>query len=248
MASRLPKSYLIPSIGLLMLKVQRAEQKTHDKIVKYASSSHTKYKQMLLRHYATLPGTTYLHEWGHILQSVYYPYLYLRNVRELGLIDTLLREFQMDTEPQIKTEWSLSEDFRTSFILDAFLYRVTSKEDGGLTVGPATSSRQVRRDFCEVDLIEEANSIFEFKVTIEDYGDGEQYHDWLKQGAKYTTIFRLLSKIFGRRDARMRFCRLSLLHVTTQHIQERHLCLLLNTSAGIATISRSTHPNYLSRN
>src|SRR5208283_1638644 len=98
MANRLPKSYVVPSMGLLMASVPRADQTTHKIIVENAleKGDESKYEKALLTHYSTQRSTTYVHEWGHVIQNVMYPYLYIRSIRELGVIETLLLELQED--------------------------------------------------------------------------------------------------------------------------------------------------------
>jgi hypothetical protein len=191
-------------MGLLMASVPKADSTTHNIIVENASlqGDRSLYSKTLLQHYSSLRSTTYIHEWGHILQNVTYPYLYLRSVRELGFIDTLLARFQKDERPAIPTSWMLSRDAYESMTMDVTLFRFMIAEDGTVSLGAPAAGPRGRNDISEVDLIEEANAIFEFKVETDDYGSGEGYHDWLKKGTKgYTRVYRLLSRLLGRQDA-----------------------------------------------
>jgi hypothetical protein len=204
MPNRLPKSYVLPSMGLLMASVPRADPETHRIIVQNASpaGNHSVYATTLLKYYASLNPTAYLHEWGHIIQNVMYPYLYLRSVRELGTVDFLLSKFQQDERPAISTNWSVSRELIESMSMDIALFRIVIAEDETVSIDAPSAGPRGRNDISEVDLIEEANSIFEFKVELGDYGSGEDYHNWLKKGSRgYTRVYRLLSKLLGRQYA-----------------------------------------------
>jgi hypothetical protein len=199
---RLPKSYSVPALGLLLLKVPRAGDASHAAIRLAASSGESAaYKKLLLGHYALVDSTTFVHEWGHILQNVYYPYLYLRSVRESRLIDSLLADIQSDASQKLPASFNVTDEVNECFHLDRSNFRFTIADTGEVSLQPPTGTRRHRFDICEVDLIEEANSIFEFRVDSGEAGTGEKYHEWLKVGPKYTRVFRFLSRVFGREGA-----------------------------------------------
>jgi hypothetical protein len=204
MANRLPKSYVLPSMGLIMISVPRADPETHRILVENASPSGNRslYTQTLLKHCAGHPSTTYVHEWGHIIQNVAYPYLYLRNIRELYFINSLLSEFLDDIRPSIPRNWTFNREAFDCLTMDVRLFRIMVGDDGTVGIDPPGKGERERNEISEVDLIEEANSIFEFKVEIGNYGTGDEYHNWLKKGTRaYTRVYRLLSKYLGRQDA-----------------------------------------------
>jgi hypothetical protein len=126
----------------------------------------------------------------------------MRSVRELGVIDSLLSIFQKDFRPSISANWSLPQDVFESMMMDVTSFRISVADNESVSIVLPGAGERARNDISEVDLIEEANSIFEFKVEIGDNGTGDDYHNWLKTGSKgYTRVYRLLSNLLGRQDA-----------------------------------------------
>jgi hypothetical protein len=186
-----------------MASVPRAAPEDHRILVENGSvnGDHSAYCKALVNHYVGLGSSTYIHEWGHILQAVYYPYLYLRCVRDLGLIDLLISDVQRDSTPSIPTKLRFSREVFESLTMDITRFRLSIENNHTVRLGPCQGPT-IRTDICEVDLLEEANSIFEYKVETSEYGTGEAYHNWLKAGSKgYTRVFHLLSRLLGREAA-----------------------------------------------
>lgn len=190
---RIPKSFVMPSIGLLALRAKTLppvgiEEEKHDRI------------KRLLMHFADEDVSTYIHEWGHILQNVYYPYLYLRGARELALVDKIMIDLRRSASPLRSHALHLRDDALESFHLDSTDFRFTEAAGGGFVIGPRTGKRGPQ-DISEIDLLEEANSIFEFKILFGGDGSAADYEHWLRSGAKYTRTYKMLARAYGSRFA-----------------------------------------------
>src|SRR5689334_541860 len=111
-AMRIPKSFVVPSIGLLALRVPtlpsiRIEEPKQE------------YVKKLMMHFIDTDTSIYVHEWGHILQCVYYPYLYLRASRELAFIDKIMLDLKRSDTPLRPDSLRLREDVLESLHLDS---------------------------------------------------------------------------------------------------------------------------------
>src|SRR5262249_40882209 len=154
---RLPKSFVVPSLGLLMALIRRSDDPTIHRVLVENSGpggDSSLYTRTLLEHSASLGATPYLHEWGHIIQNVIYPYLYMRSVRELGLIDKLLLEIQQDKTCTLPTGLSFSRDVFESLTMDVTPFRILVNDEGTVSLGPAIGQHRGRNDISEVDLLE----------------------------------------------------------------------------------------------
>lgn len=187
----LKNSYVVPSAGLLFVDASDhvETEKVHD---------FQKDPQQLLQSYIGSNDMAYVHEWGHILQAAHYPYLAISALRENGLVDTVLRAIRRNPSELHGTKIALLKEALESFGLSSVYYRLkfdsAKKEwDFNLASGP----RRRPSDICEIDLVEEANSIFEFRVEIGSQGDGKTYLDWLSSGPRYSRIFKLLAHAYG---------------------------------------------------
>lgn len=142
-----------------------------------------------------------MHEWGHILQCVYYPYLYLRSARELALIDKIGIDLRRSDEPLRAHSVHLQDDVLEELHLDSADFRFSEAAELGFVVGSPTGEKRGAQDISEIDLLEEANSFFEFSTISDPNATAADYERWLRSGAKYTRTYKLLARKFGSQFA-----------------------------------------------
>jgi hypothetical protein len=191
---RVPKSFVMPSIGLLALRIDTLPPAgvEEDRNTRIAA---------LINHFVDTEESTYVHEWGHILQCVYYPYLYLRSARELALIDKILLDLRRSEEPLRAHSVHVQDDVLEELHLDSTDFRFAEVASGGFVVGPPTGAKRGAQDISEIDLLEEANSIFEFKTVSNSNATVTDYEHWLRSGAKYTRTYKMLARSYGSQFA-----------------------------------------------
>lgn len=189
----LDHSYVIPSAGLLKIDARDLVEEPRGREV----ASRTLIDRFIES------GGMYVHEWGHILQHVFYPYLALRALRDNGIIDKVLSDLRDDPEEMVGVHLRVVQELTDSFGLDAADFRVAHiPATGGWTMRPPEGEKRRPNDICDMDLIEEANAIFEFQVEIGGPGDAAAYMDWLHAGKpRYSRVFKLLARAIGPKNA-----------------------------------------------
>jgi len=149
-----------------------------------------------LRHYPLMA-----HEWGHALQVLTHPALFLRCLREFSAVCAVadeLRKAPYATPVRLSPEASWID----GLIMPTVPIRLSLTEDGEPTAETATSSPR-RGDLSEADLLEDSASIFQYKAEIGGDGSAEGYRRWLNEGRKYlyAKTFDFLSSVFAPGDA-----------------------------------------------
>jgi hypothetical protein len=196
--------------GIIHLYIPPSDSKQlHDQIVEAARKQRQTarpdaYARVLFQHLLSLDRdrNPYLHEWGHILQTIAHPYLYLRAIRGPIVINTILRDLRDCDEPALPLKLPLDEEFAVSLAMDDTMFRLGFEQAPLVTLELLEDrGSQGRNDLCENHLLEDDVSIFEFKVTRGEYSDGEEYARWLRRGGHYTNVFKLLSRLLGVREA-----------------------------------------------
>lgn len=149
---------------------------------------------------------TFFHEWHHVLQTIFYPYRYLQSWRELRIALQVLSAMRNSPETLKIGHFDIPPVWRDT-ILSASMVMGLEIEDGQLRPVLDRDPPPIRPgDFTITDLTEEATTIFEFKVRIGGEGDGEAYHQWIREQklagrSPYCNLFRFLSKLIGKNGA-----------------------------------------------
>ncbi len=188
---RLPKSYVLPSIGLVFLRCGSVPDGV-------AQSPREESLPTFLRHFADSDTSIYVHEWGHVLQSIYYPYLFLRGVRELALLDAIYAQARRAGVALEAGRMVLAQDAVESLLMDGVAFYFSRNATGGFEISPATGAQGGRHDITEIDLLEGANSVFEFRIIHGAEGDAVAYEAWLREGPRYTRTYKMLARAFGK--------------------------------------------------
>ncbi len=153
--------------------------------------------------------TTYFHEWHHCLQNIFYPYRYLQSWRELSAalnLQSELRNANYDIPlPDIdfsKARLELPTPWRNTITYPSMVHCFDIDDNGFLSPAERDITDLRPNDLTLTDLIEDATSIFEYKIHIGAEGTGEGYRKWIRSGNKvYANTFRLLAKLIGVNDA-----------------------------------------------
>jgi len=153
--------------------------------------------------------TTYFHEWHHCLQNIFYPYRYLQSWRELSIALNLLSELRNANYdislPSIdfdRVRLELPAPWRNTITYPSMVHCFDIDDNGFLSPTERDITDLRPNDLTLTDLIEDATSIFEYKVQIGAVGTGEGYRKWIRSGNKvYANTFRLLAKLLGVNDA-----------------------------------------------
>jgi len=149
-----------------------------------------------LRHYPLLA-----HEWGHSLQVLTHPALFLRCLREFSAVCSVadeLRKAPYATPLRLFPDASWVE----GLVMPTIPVRLSVNEDGEPAAEPATA-RTRRGDLSEADLLEDSASIFQYKAEIGSEGSVDGYRRWLGEGRKYlyAKTFDFLSALLTPADA-----------------------------------------------
>ena len=199
------KSYVDTTAGIIHIYIPPSDSKQlHDQIVQESklygvlNSSNT---NQLFKYLLSHDRNPYVHEWGHVLQTIHHPYLYLRSIREVLTINTLLGQIRDAEETELPLKLAFHEDYINSLIMNTNLFRLDLSEVPAIKLVQKRILTPGSRDISEIDLLEEDVSIFEFKVLKGEYSDGETYAQWLRSGPHYTIVFKLLSRLFDAKTA-----------------------------------------------
>ena len=148
----------------------------------------------------------FFHEWHHFLQSIFYPYRYLQSWRELSVTFSVLTYLRKSEDFLQIGHLDISESWRNTLTYPSMVIGLDIENERLKPVLNRDPSDLRAIDFTITDLIEEATSIFEFKVEIDAEGDGQSYQKWLRtrkiaKKTTYSNVFRLLSKLMGNESA-----------------------------------------------
>jgi hypothetical protein len=141
------------------------------------------------------------HEWGHVLQAVSHPALYLRCLREYSAVCTVVDVLRKDRY-SVSPPFTPSQPWGTELIWPTIPLRI-SVEEGLPEVDMAEPDWLLPCDLSEADLLEDAASIFQYKAEIGTQGSAEGYRRWLEEPGRhrYGRTFNLLSKLLSPADA-----------------------------------------------
>jgi hypothetical protein len=141
-----------------------------------------------------------VHEWGHILQALASPAVYVRCARELGVVVGLVSDLRNNSEP-VGLRTPLTEDWWSLLHAPSeLIYRIVVEPEGfRLNTGDPHDRRP--NDLTETDILEEEISIFQYKVEIDSEGTGAGYLRWLRERSRYTMVFKLLARLLGPESA-----------------------------------------------
>lgn len=148
----------------------------------------------------------FFHEWHHCLQTIFYPYRYLQSWRELFIAFEFLSYLRRSEEAFKIGQLVIHEDWSDTIKYYSMIIGLDIV-DGKLVPILDRNPNEVRpTDFTITDLLEEATSIFEFKVEIGRDGDGQSYYQWIRSRklsgkTTYSNIFYLLSRLMGKEGA-----------------------------------------------
>jgi hypothetical protein len=130
-----------------------------------------------------------------------YPALYLRALREFRFAYELMDNLRSIDEPvAVRITPMRSWDIGLRAPTEA-VYRLTveSASTVALAVGDPNDPRP--GELTETGLLEEDASIFQYKVEIDSFGTAAGYRQWLRERGRYTTAFRLLSRLMDPETA-----------------------------------------------
>ncbi|MGV7223658.1 MAG: hypothetical protein ACQ9MH_19285 [Nitrospinales bacterium] len=150
--------------------------------------------------------STFFHEWHHFLQTIIYPFQYLQSWRQLSIAFDALSGLRQSHKTFKLGHLDLLEPWRNTIKFSSMLIGLDIV-NGHIEPVLNRDPNEIRpTDFTITDLIEEATSIFEFKVEINREGEGESYHQWIRKRklsgkTTYSNVFRLLSRLIGKEGA-----------------------------------------------
>jgi hypothetical protein len=142
-----------------------------------------------------------VHEWGHALQAISHPALYLRCLREYRAVWTVIGILRAERTP-VSMPFTPSQPWGTELVWPTNPLRISV--DGGFPqVGLAEEDWLLPRDLSEADLLEDAASVFQYKAEIGSQGSVEGYQRWLREPGHhhYSRTFNFLSKLLSPADA-----------------------------------------------
>lgn len=150
----------------------------------------------------------FFHEWHHSLQAVFYPYQYLQSWRELNIAFHFF-SFLRHSSQQIKLGhqyFHLSDKMHNTLTYPSMVHGIDITEDKKLILVDRELSDLQVTDITLTDLIEDATSIFQYKVEKGEEGNGKDYRRWIKEQKLkdinvYSNVFQLLSKVIGDESA-----------------------------------------------
>jgi|GEM_PF-5920180 len=140
---------------------------------------------------------TYYHEWHHCLQAIFYPYYYLQSWRELSIALNILADLRHSSQTATLGQISLPPESYETITHTSMVYGIEI-EHGMLKLVPRELADLRPSDITLTDLIEDATSIFQFKVENASEGSGTAYRQWIRgRRSVYSNVFTLLSKLMG---------------------------------------------------
>lgn len=212
-----PFSYVDSALSVayfnLTVDKQGDKQSDFEEVAKLHDNNRDKYllaiQDISLKLLFTNYRHIYYHEWHHCLQNIFYPYQYLQSWRELQIAFDLQNQLRLANYniplPSLdfsKTRIELPEQMRDTITYSSMVHCIDTDENGFLKPTQRDLDDIRPNDLTLIDLIEDATSIFEYKIQIEAEGNGTSYFEWIKSGKKvYANTFRLLSKLFGKNNA-----------------------------------------------
>lgn len=153
--------------------------------------------EYLLKEYRSV----FFHEWHHSLQNIFYPYRYLQTWRELSVGLNFLSALRRSSESFRLNRIDISPAWRDTITYSSMVHGINI-EDGILVPVDRDLNDLRATDFTLTDLIEEATSIFQFKVEKGEEGSGASYRQWIRSShSAYSSVFKLLSKLMGEENA-----------------------------------------------
>lgn len=125
----------------------------------------------------------FFHEWHHCLQTVFYPYQYLQSWRELNIAFYFF-SFLRHSSQQIKLGqqyFHLSDKMDNTLTYPSMVHGIDIIEGKKLMLVERELSDLNVTDITLTDLIEDATSIFQYKVQKGEEGNGKDYRRWIKE-------------------------------------------------------------------
>lgn len=183
-----------PAVPELANVVVEARNRRHDSPQEREAYIHTALAMLDRLHY---PLVT--HEWGHTLQAITHPALYLRCLREMSLLWGVVEALRQDPH-DISAQFAVDE--RSGAQLSMPISRLRVSIDGGQpSITDADSEWPVPEDLSEADLLEDSASVFQYKAEIGGEGTARSYRRWLREGYRYSRTFDFLSGAMSPADA-----------------------------------------------
>lgn len=142
------------------------------------------------------------HEKHHYLQTLFYPFLYYLCWLEFDNLEYLRAQFRESKEPQIPISMiGLPEDFSANLRFTSYKVHFFWKGDI-LHVKPVDDNSPSAETFSLIDLIEDATSIFQYKMTV-DKPDFVGCYNWIMEIGKnrYKRFYKFISKQIGKKRA-----------------------------------------------
>jgi hypothetical protein len=166
-----------------------------------SSDQRSDYANMLMgwvtfRHYPLVA-----HEWGHALQALTHPALYLRCLREWSAVCAVVDEISK-TPFAIPLPLMFGETWLGDLTWPTFPVRISFSEEGVPRTEDSTE-RPRPNDISETDLLEDSASIFQYRAEIGAEGTAEGYRRWLQEGRKYlyAKVFDFVAAMLSPADA-----------------------------------------------
>ena len=179
-----------------------------------------------------------VHEWGHILQALASPAVYLRCARELVLTVGLLSNLRNSAQP-VGLRTQLQQDWRSLLYgPTTLIYRIGVRENG-LSLERGDPQDRRPNDITETDVLEEEISIFQYKVEIDAEGTGAGYGRWLQERGRYTMVFKFLARLLGPESAYVALPALARVAFSTTWPVNTFATLLARTVGHDATLPES---------
>jgi len=133
------------------------------------------------------------------LQVIAYPALYVRCLREFAFCTGVIGELR-NTPGAVRAPIAVASSWLSSLEASTLPFRVSLTEDGP-RMSPPDSSKPMPNDLTETDLVEDAASMFQYKVEIGGEGSAAGYRRWLEEEYRYSKTFDLLCETIGPEGA-----------------------------------------------
>ena len=145
----------------------------------------------------------FVHEWHHSLQTILYPQRFLQSDRELKLAIGILQTMSKTRDSLRLDDFKLSDSQAASLVSAPWAPIYVTPVDRRLEeAGPDNVYARLLGSISEVDIIEEATSVFQFKMLKKRVARGHEYRSWLRrERSNYSRLFRLLVDVMGNDDA-----------------------------------------------
>jgi hypothetical protein len=187
------RSVAIPEVAAILAEARDRRRESDEKRQEFLDKVMS---WVAVRHYPLVA-----HEWGHSLQAITHPALYLRCLREFSAIATVLAVLR-ETPTPVPVPFIPSEPWGTELILPTHRVRISISDEGMPELEDPGEDWPQWNDVSEVDLLEDSALIFQYKAEIGSHGQVGGYRRWLQQSqGRSARVFNFLTKYMPAADA-----------------------------------------------